>query len=199
MSAVRHALARDLPELARTLASAFAEDPVTNWMFEDPATRPAHLLRMQAFVLETGLPHGHLYTDPSLRSAAIWSPPDVALLDDERGAALAQLMTESIGERAGEKLAAMAQLAGAHPKDPHFYLFTLGTRADAQSQGLGSLVIEPVLARCDADGLPAYLESSNPRNVPFYERHGFRVTSELLLAENGPLMHTMWREPSAPR
>ena len=199
MSDARHALARDLPELARTLASAFAEDPVTTWMFEDPVSRPGHLLRMQTFVLETGLPHGHVYTDPSLRAAAIWAPPDVAMLDDESGGALARLMTESIGEKAGEKLAAMAQLASAHPREPHFYLFTLGTRADAQSRGLGARVIEPVLTRCDADGLPAYLESSNPRNVPFYERHGFRVTSEILLADDGPVMHTMWREPSASR
>ena len=164
-------------------------------MFEDPASRPEHLLRMQTFVLEAGLSHGHVYTDRSLRAAAIWSPPDVTLLDDEAGPALARVLSETIGEKAGEKLEALAQLAGAHPAEPHFYLFILGTRAEAQSQGLGSRVIAPVLARCDADGLPAYLESSNPRNVPFYQRHGFRVVDELVLANRGPVMHTMWREP----
>lgn len=195
MSDVRLALKRDLPELARTLASAFSEDPVMTWMFEDAEARPEHLLRMQNFGLATALLRGHVYTLPDLRAAALWAPPDVPMLDDAAGREMGRVMAEAIGEKAGEKLGAMAQLQKAHPDETHFYLFTLGTHADAQSQGLGSRVIAPVLERCDAEGLPAFLESSNPRNVPFYERHGFRVVEEIVLEEGGPIMHPMWRDP----
>ena len=82
-----------------------------------------------------------------------------------------------------------------HPEELHWYLWILGIDTSQQGRGLGVLLMEPVLARCDLDGIAAYLESSNPRNVPFYERQGFEVRSEFH-PEGGPLITGMWRAPS---
>ena len=54
-------------------------------------------------------------------------------------------------------------------------------------------MMEPVLTRGDLDGIPAYLESSNPRNVAFYERQGFEIRSEFH-PDGGPLITGMWRD-----
>jgi ribosomal protein S18 acetylase RimI-like enzyme len=43
---------------------------------------------------------------------------------------------------------------------------------------------------------PAYLESSNERNVPLYERLGFEVRERYVLP-SGPPVWLMWR-PAAP-
>jgi hypothetical protein len=56
----------------------------------------------------------------------------------------------------------------------------------------------PILERGDAEGVPAYLESSKERNIPYYQRYGFEVTVELRLPKGGPLVWSMWREPRAP-
>ena len=56
-------------------------------------------------------------------------------------------------------------------------------------------VLSPSVARCDAAGEPAYLESSKERNVPFYERHGFKVTREVTISGGGPTLWLMWRDP----
>src|SRR5437868_3620424 len=50
------------------------------------------------------------------------------------------------------------------------------------------------LTAIDAAGMPAYLEASNPANVPLYERYGFRVAGAFDLPDSGPRVHTMWRE-----
>jgi len=73
----------------------------------------------------------------------------------------------------------------------------LGTDPQHQGKGIGSALLAPVLAKCDAEGIPAYLESSKERNIPFYRRHGFEVTTELNL-KNGPSLWPMWRDPRPP-
>ena len=67
--------------------------------------------------------------------------------------------------------------------------------AAVQGRGVGATVIRPVLDRCDADGLPAYLESSSVTNVSFYERLGFRIIWEDRPGDDGPLFRGMWRDP----
>jgi ribosomal protein S18 acetylase RimI-like enzyme len=83
----------------------------------------------------------------------------------------------------------------AHPPMPkHFYLAALGVAPARQGKGLGSRLMQPVLELCDADRVPAYLESSKESNIAFYARHGFRVTREIALPR-GPTIYAMWREP----
>jgi GNAT superfamily N-acetyltransferase len=83
--------------------------------------------------------------------------------------------------------------AGQSP--PHWYLGYLGARRDRQGQGLGTQLLREVLAGADTDGVPAYLESSNERNLALYERHGFRVVGDLRALGHGPIIWRMWREP----
>ena len=82
-----------------------------------------------------------------------------------------------------------------HPTEPHWYLEAIGCVPEARGQGVGGTLLEPVLARCDAEGLPAYLESSNPRNISFYERHGFATRPLFPLPPGCPVITPMWRDP----
>jgi hypothetical protein len=49
------------------------------------------------------------------------------------------------------------------------------------------------LDRVDAEHAPAYLESSNPVNVPYYQRFGFEITGDITLPNGGPKLIPMWR------
>ena len=80
-----------------------------------------------------------------------------------------------------------------HPKaEPHWYLAFLGIEPSEQGKGLGSALLRPVLERCDSEGTPAYLETSNERNLPFYQRHGFEVVQQCGIPD-GPHFWGMWR------
>jgi ribosomal protein S18 acetylase RimI-like enzyme len=69
----------------------------------------------------------------------------------------------------------LSQMDAAHPKYLHWYLPWFGVDAALQGRGLGSQLMAHCLEIVDASQLPAYLETPNPRTVPFYERHGFDV------------------------
>jgi GNAT superfamily N-acetyltransferase len=63
----------------------------------------------------------------------------------------------------------------AHPAYPHWYLPWFGTDPAEQGRGRGSALMSHCLDVVDADRLPTYLETPNPRTIPFYQRHGFEV------------------------
>jgi ribosomal protein S18 acetylase RimI-like enzyme len=83
----------------------------------------------------------------------------------------------------------------AHPEEPHWYLAVIGSDPTVRGQGFGQALMRSRLDRCDAEYCPAYLESSKPENVPYYERFGFTVTREIGLPDGGPTMWAMWRDP----
>lgn len=141
------------------------------------------------------LRQGHVYTTDDCAGAALWAPPGLwrpswsRLL---REAPPMARLTGVGGARRGVGL--LRATEKSHPKAPHWYLAVLGTHPDHQGRGVASALMGPVLERCDLDGTGAYLESSNPANLAFYEGHGFRVTGEVRTAASPPLA-LMWRDP----
>jgi ribosomal protein S18 acetylase RimI-like enzyme len=128
-------------------------------------------------------------------AAALWSAPGTWALPATEMALEAGPMTAAFGRRVQRALRTQLQIEGLHPKEPeHWYLGYLGARLDCQGQGFGSQLLQEVLTKADADRIPAYLESSNERNLTLYERHGFKVVEEIRALGKGPKIWRMWRE-----
>jgi GNAT superfamily N-acetyltransferase len=195
---VRPADPTEYDELAEVLTRAFVDDPVIEWFFPESSERPRRVRRFfREIVLGPGLTAtSQIATSDDRGAVAIWSPPDQWRIGVGHQLRLLPRYVSIASLRwAPSRLLAFNQLEGHHPKGPpHWYLPTLGTDPDRQGHGLGSALLGDQLVRCDAEGLPAYLESSKETNVPFYERHGFAVTETFDLPD-GPRLWLMWRDP----
>ena len=111
-----------------------------------------------------------------VRAAALWLPPDV----EPDHAAMGALMEESLRPEIAEDLGSvMKSMAEHHPNQPHWYLPLIAADPNWIGQGLGALLMKHALRRCDEEGIPAYLESSNPRNISLYERLGFNIVGKI--------------------
>jgi GNAT superfamily N-acetyltransferase len=181
------------------MARAFADDPVMSWIFPDEQMRHRQLPRFFAVTMrEISLRHEGteiLVSGPVVLGGAIWVPPNAW-----RPSLWQQLRTLpgfawSLRSRIAVASATYSELARRHPAGEHWYLSGLGTDPPVQGSGVGSALLRSRLVRCDSAGLPAYLESSNERNVPLYQRHGFEVTSEFRIPGGGPTLWLMWRDP----
>ena len=114
-------------------------------------------------------------------------------MDESEADAFSGLIHAQIGERAEDVIAGMAATVANRPVEPHFTLHSVAVHRDAQGRGAGAALLAPVLARCDEDGLLACLDSSNIRNIAFYERLGFEVTGETRLPGGTVTMRSMVR------
>jgi ribosomal protein S18 acetylase RimI-like enzyme len=196
-SLVRKATLADAPRLAQALASAFQDDPVITWVFPDEQRRRAVLPAFMEFRLQKlAFPHDEVWMTAGGAAAAVWLPPPGRWqLPLPQRLRLLPALVRFFGLRTASVLGALDRMEQRHPRDPsHWYLFILGTEQAAQGRGLGSALLAQMLARLDADSMPAYLESSNERNLALYGRHGFEVTSEMAIP-GGSRIWPMWREP----
>ncbi len=194
----RVALPSEVDAVARALARAFQDDPVFSWLIADDAARRVKLPKFFAAMLRgQHLRHELTYTTDEFAGGAAWDPPGaykVGLWDQAR---LAVPMLSVFGSKIFRTLSLLSAIQPKHPVEPHYYLFAIGTDPDFQNRGVGAALMAPVLARCDAEKVPAYLESSNERNLPFYRRHGFVATGEVVMPKGGPKLTLMQRPPRA--
>ena len=158
---VRKATAADVPRLAEALARAFADDPMTSWVFPDDRARAARSERMfRVQLTKISLRHNEVYTTDDVVAGAIWAPPGAWRLTAIQQLRLLPSFLPIVGFRAPTLVRGLTAVEKQHPRELHWYLAVLGTEPASQGKGIGSALIAPVLARCDEDGVPAYLESS---------------------------------------
>jgi ribosomal protein S18 acetylase RimI-like enzyme len=194
--AARLAHVGDLRAVSLALARAFRDDPVHRWILPGEFDWSIASDAFFSMVMRDMLRHESVFTTANRAGAAFWIPPYPKPAPLRERLATAARWVAVIGRRTSEVGAQLARIERAHPPEPHWYLAVLGTDPRHQGRGVGSALLAPVLARCDADRVPAYLESSKRANVPFYERHGFRELGELAI-EGGPVIWRMLREARA--
>ena len=197
---VRAASADEIDALGTVLGAAFDADPVINWLVRQDEERQSSIEALFREVTRHAyFPEGETYlatNDDEPLGAAVWRPPGVGepppipeidrLFDD---------ITDDIGRRRSRQIGELVE--ARHPTERHRYLYAIGVRPEIQGSGAGSALMRSGLDLCDAEGTPAYLENTNERNLPFYERHGFGVRERVQLPDGGPSVWLMWREPSA--
>jgi ribosomal protein S18 acetylase RimI-like enzyme len=155
-----------------TVVSAFTHDPVERWMYPSSDEYETHFPKFVDAFGGEAIRNGSAWEAGSFAAVAFWLPPEVS----PDGDVIVELLSTTVSPDKHEDLfAVLGQMDEKHPTYPHWYLPWLGVMLEHQGEGLGEQLLSEGLAIVDADGLPAYLETPNPRTVPFYERHGFEV------------------------
>ena len=183
----------DAAAAGRVLGAGFADDPVMTWVFADGG--PAATAALFSFLAdEVYAPLGATFVSGD-GGAIAWTPPDPEPWPDERGARLGAALDGVASGADVERLGVLSSVMDEHhPSERHWYLSAVAVDPARRGEGIGTSLLDGSLSVADDDALPAYLESTNPRNVPLYERFGFVVTRELHLPDGGPPLIAMWRD-----
>ncbi len=164
---------------------AFVADPVARWSWPDPHQYLTHMPRLVRAFGGNAFAHGSAYCTDGCVGAALWLPPGVRP-DEER---LTEIMgtTVSVSIR-DDVFGVFEQMGKYHPSEPHWYLPLIGVDPAHQGKGHGDALMSYAVERCDRDHVPAYLESTNPRNMSLYRRHGFEALGTIQVGTSPPLV-----------
>ncbi len=180
----------DQSQAISVLTLAFASDPMTRWSLADPVK---YLEAYPSVAMAFGgkaFTHASAYLAEGGAGAALWLPPGVG--PDEE--ALGRLFEENAPENAKDDLPLIfEQVVKHYPAEPYWYLPIIGVDPARQGEGVGSSLLKEALKAVDRDGTIAYLESSNIKNVPLYERFGFEVIGEIQ-SGSSPVLRPMLRK-----
>ena len=136
--------------------------------------------------------HGSAYYVDGYAAASLWLPPYVLPAEDM----LSRIFQRSVSKQIQKDVIKVSdQMCRYHPSEPHWHLPLMGVDPLERGKGFDSALMQHGLIQCDRDNKLAYLESSSPRSVPFYKRHGFELLGTIQLG-NSPPLFPMLRRPS---
>jgi ribosomal protein S18 acetylase RimI-like enzyme len=167
-----------------TLLLAFAADPIMRWLWPEPHAYLEHFPELLRAFGGRAFDNRSADASADFRGAALWLPPGVGP-DDE---ALETLARDRVAEGIRSELDEIFELMSqAVPAAPHWHLAFVGVDPFSHGQGIGAALVTHALRRVDESGAEAYLESTNPRNISLYERHGFEVSGEIRVGAAPPM------------
>lgn len=185
---------------SEVMGRAFLNDPMWKYLIPDE-TRCALAVSLSMNILvRYSLLYGRIYTTQTLDGFACWLPPG------ETSPSFSRLVWTGIrsapfqlGWTGFHRYLAIENYCGRVHENivpgTHWYLWGLCVNPSRQRLGIGGMLIRHVLTLADSDHLPCYLETINNKNVPFYEKHGFRVVSDGVVPKHSLRVWAMLREP----
>ena len=170
---------------------SFCADPLFRYVYPDAGGYLRYSPEVVKAFCGGAFEHGTAFYVEDFLGAALWLPPDVHPDENAMGELLQKTIPEQIQE---DFFALFEQMGSYHPDEPHWYLPLIGVDPAQQNKGYGSALLKRSLVECDRGNKLAYLESTNPRNIPLYERHGFEVLGTLQVGTSPPVS-PMLRKP----
>ncbi len=199
MVEIREAQSNEIKSVAATMARAFDDSPVTQWIMPIDRLRPIALRAFFGAAAHDAHRHGKVWVAieaSAVIGASVWLPPRLYPPTPKRGRATLFPIIRLAPIAPFALIRALKYQNGVgrrHLKDEHWYLGTLGVEPQHQGRGIGGLLIQPGITSAESEGVPCYLETEKIRNLPFYGRYGFKVTEEFIPTPDGPPIWTMTR------
>lgn len=182
----------DVRAIRTLLAASYVDDPLTEWIFTDPATREDACAAWYGLFAESYAATGRItevVEAGELVAVCLWRGPSDEPLQWHGKPSVAGLLAALAGTEHATRVAdALHGIAEIAPEPPYTYVNFLAVRPDVQGRGFGLRALAPVFG----EGAPVHLETTNPRNVAFYERAGFAESGRRQLGD-GPVLRAMWR------
>ncbi|HEX7555612.1 MAG TPA: GNAT family N-acetyltransferase [Leptolinea sp.] len=188
---------------SEVVAASFYDYPMFTFYFPDPRRRARYLPWYLENVLNCALRYGEVFTNPEISGVIFTLPPGHTKISDWEYIQNGFLLTPFLlGFHNYQQSMDCEYFVGDTQikllKDrPRYYLWGLAIDPNHKRQGIGTALLQPVLAKADAEKMPVYLETHDEKNVLYYQKHGFDLILTTRIPKHELPIWCMLREPGA--
>ena len=157
------------------LADCFENNKTVNWIVKQDSKRKERIRGLIDYSFEACIDSGLTYFTDDFSGVIISNLSTDKLPVLEEAYLTLQFVLKVTGiEGVAKTLRREDYIKQYHPQDGEFiYIWFIGLKKNEQGKGLGSSLLQLVIERSEADGIPIYIETSAERNLTFYKKHGF--------------------------
>ena len=186
----------DIDLVTEIIALAFVTDPVWGVAIARPDGSSLHAASFWRPYVEGAMVNSGVYLNDAGTAISVWIRPGCQEMTDDQQARVLEVVESSLPPASTPAMLELwERFDSAHPQDePHAYLSFLATHPGSRGHGVGQQLLRENLEEFDQQGMPAYLESTNPANNHRYERAGFVSIGQFESTFNSAPIETMWRQ-----
>jgi GNAT superfamily N-acetyltransferase len=194
-SSIRRATTADRARIVDCLVDAFTGDPFFRTLWpDDRGYRTAAREWFTADVRQLA-DHGAFWLTGDGTGVTCWVAPEADVAAPGEFDELQAIVDRTAGGRGAGAMAVLEAADDTAPDRPCWMCIYVAVRPGHQGRGLGGRLVAPRLAEADLASRPVHLASTNPRNLTFYERLGFRTLAVVQPVAALPPVWSLWREP----
>lgn len=159
------------------LAECVDTNKSVNWIVKQDSKRKERIRDLMDYSFDTCIEAGQIYLTDDHNGVIICSMSGDELPFLEEAYLTARFIINVTGIDGVTKAWRREQyVTSFHPQDDEFiYIWFIAVDKTALGKGLGSKMLQEVIDKSEKENLPIYVETSEERNLVFYQKHGFEV------------------------
>jgi ribosomal protein S18 acetylase RimI-like enzyme len=176
---MRRASSEEKDLIVEILTQSFESNQSVNYIVNQDEKRLERIRVLMDYSFDVCSLFGDVFISDDKKACALIVYPDRKKTNLKAALLNLKLITQCIGIRNARKtLAREALIKKTQPNEPMTYLWFIGVSLADQNKGIGSRLLSRVIEHSNQLKKPIYLETSTVRNLPWYQKFGFRIYSE---------------------
>lgn len=166
--------------VADILTRSFVDNKSVNYIIKQDEKKEQRLKRLMEYSFDICNLFGDVFISDDRKACALVVIPDrkkvtlkTILLDAKMALSVTGLLNI---KKAISRESAIQKI---HPDVPLYYLWFIGVEPSRQGHGTGSKLLNEIIQKGLSENRTICLETSTTKNIPWYEKHGFKIYREL--------------------
>lgn len=165
------------------LTRSFDKNQSINYIVKQDKKRLKRISALMAYSFEVCYLFGEVFLSDDNSACALVLYPETKKTTFQSVLLDIELVFKCIGlTNLRKTITRESEIEKIQPKERKYYLWFIGVDPCFQSLGIGSGLMTEIIDDSEKQNLPLYLETSALRNLPFYDKFGFKVYHELDLS-----------------